>query len=188
MGALLSAVYLSQKWKAYRAFHAAVIQYGCKRPPKYAHRDPFFGTDLVKERQAAIQARRVHRFAMECFERYGKTYEEKFLDKKVINTMEGVNIQQVVAHSFHDYVKTFVVDLTPLFGPGIFLQDGALWKRSRDLIRPIFARSELSDVDSFAFHFERFLKKIPRDGSTIDLQVPLRQLVSSPFMKPCSYF
>jgi len=62
--------------------------------------------------------------AMENFERYGKTFEYKFFDKKIINTMEGANFQQVLANNFHDYVKIFLVDVATLFGLGIFFHDG----------------------------------------------------------------
>jgi hypothetical protein len=188
LGVFLTVLYLYKKWKAYRAFRAAVIQYGCQPPPKYAHRDPIFGSDLFKDRQAAWKEHRYNKFQMGNFEHYGKTFQEKFFDKKIINTMETTNIQQVLANNFHDYVKIFLVDVTALFGPGIFFQDGPVWKHSRALIKPIFARSELSDVDSFAFHFERFLSKISRDGSTVDLQPLLSKLVRSPFMKPSNYF
>lgn len=174
---LLAVIYSYQKWTSYRAFRAAAVQHGCKRPPKYPHRDPFFGTDLVKERRIASEAGRLLSSQAKYFERCGKTYEEKFFDVTIINTMEARNIQQVTALGFHDWAKANLISSAPMFGKGILFQDGAAWKHSRDIVKPTFSRAELSDVDFFGYHVDRFLEGIPLDGTTVDLQLPLHKLV-----------
>jgi cytochrome P450 len=58
----------------------------------------------------------------------------------------------------------------PVFGPGIFDTDGAAWERSRAMIRPNFARSQVADLDAFETHIAHLIDAIPRDGSTVDLQ------------------
>lgn len=170
-------LYFSRRWNSYRAFRAAAIQHGCQRPPKYRHRDPVFGYDLIEARKDAVKKGEQMKLVMEEFERYGKTWEEETFDSKVINTMEVRNIQEMAALSFHDYEKPNRAIFNPFLGHGIMSQDGAEWKHSRDLIKPIFSRAELSDLDLFARHFNRFLDKIPHDGTTIDLLPLLQKMV-----------
>ena len=69
--------------------------------------------------------------------------------------------------------------LAPFFGNGIFSQDGALWKHSRDIIKPLFTRAEISDVDSFRLYADRMFSLIPSDGSTVDIHPLLLKLVRS---------
>jgi cytochrome P450 len=38
------------------------------------------------------------------------------------------------------------------------------------LVRPNFTRAQVADLNSFEIHIQQFISKIPRDGSTVDLQ------------------
>lgn len=55
-------------------------------------------------------------------------------------------------------------------GDGIFTQDGAAWKHSRDLLRPQFSKQQYQDLDIFKEHVESLVANIPGDGEIIDLQ------------------
>ena len=116
---------------------------------------------------------------MKHFKLYGKTFEEQFFSTKIINTMEAANIQQATALSFHDWGKSPSRNASsfPFLGRGIFSEDGAFWKYSRDMVKPTFARSEISDVDSVSIFVNRLLDLIPRDESTIDIQPLIHKLV-----------
>jgi cytochrome P450 len=176
-------LYLLRRWNSYRTFRAAALRHGCQRPPKYRNRDPIFGYDLVEARKEAVQKGRQMKLVMEEFDRYGKTWEEETFDTKVINTMEVRNIQEIAALSFHDYKKPDRSIFNPFLGHGIMSQDGPEWKHSRDLIKPIFSRAELSDLEIFSRHFDRFLESIPRDGTTVDLLPPLQRMVRWRFVQ-----
>lgn len=65
----------------------------------------------------------------------------------------------------------------PLLGSGIFTTDGAQWDHSKTLIKPIFARAQISDLAYLKKHVMRMIGSIPRDSSTIDLQPLLKFLV-----------
>ncbi|TVY84310.1 Cytochrome P450 monooxygenase lepH [Lachnellula suecica] len=171
----LVATYGYQKWAAWRTRRALAITQGCQPPTKYPHKT-FSGYDLVEERTAAVKDGRQMELYMKHFEMYGKTWEETYLDIKVINTMEMRNIRHVCATGFEDYGKSSRKLFAPFLGDGIFSQEGPKWKHSRNLIRPTFSRSELSDMDFISVHVDRFLDFIPRDGSTIELQRPLHSL------------
>lgn len=173
--------YLYRIWAKSHAYRAAALEHGCQEPHKYPHKLPY-GIDMLRSRMAAIKAGRYNRLYLEQYQTYGKTWEENLAGTKVINSMEPANFQQVGSLSFQDYGKLAMRNkaLSPFLGNGIFSQDGALWKHSRDLIKPLFVRAELSDIDSFKVHVDRFLNLVPRDGSTVDLHPLLLKLVGDP--------
>ena len=181
---LLAAIrYLYRIWTKRHAYRAAAFKHGCQEPQKYPHKLPY-GIDMLRSRMAAIKAGRYNRLYLEQYQNYGKTWEENLAGTKVINSMEPANFQQVASLSFQDYGKLAMRNksLSPLLGNGIFSQDGSSWKHSRDLIKPLFMWAELSDIDSFKVHVNRFLDLIPRDGSTVDLHPLLLKLVGNPIL------
>ena len=66
-----------------------------------------------------------------------------------------------------------------LVADSVFISDGDVWKNSRDLLKPIFKRSQIADLHTLEFHVQHALNEIPADDSTIDLQELFRRLVSS---------
>lgn len=58
----------------------------------------------------------------------------------------------------------------PLFGDGIFTQDGQDWKHSRELLRPQFSYKQYQDLEVFHEHVDNFINNIPPDGGIVDLQ------------------
>jgi cytochrome P450 len=81
-------------------------------------------------------------------------------------------VKTILATKFQDYSlgKLRRDVFIPIFGHGIFDQDGAAWERSRGLIRPNFVRQQVADLDMFEVHMQHLMDNIPRDGSTVDLQ------------------
>lgn len=78
----------------------------------------------------------------------------------------------MLSSNFKDYIlgprrqSVFV----PVLGHGIFDTNGAAWERSRAMIRPNFTRAQVADLDTFETHIAHLINRIPRDGSTVDLQ------------------
>lgn len=87
-------------------------------------------------------------------------------------TIEPENVKTMLATNFKDWnLPDMRKDaFIPLFGRGIFTTDGAEWQHSRELLRPNFARSQVSDLEMLDGHVDSLLQAIPRDGSTVDLQ------------------
>lgn len=109
----------------------------------------------------------------ERFDKYGNTYVSKHMNFPTIHTIDPVNIKEVLATRFEDYkLSSFRVNaMLPLFGKGIFNVDGAKWSHSRALIRPSFAKHNISmHLNSLEPHVQNFLKAIPSNGTTVDLQ------------------
>ncbi|KAF7883261.1 uncharacterized protein EAF02_005181 [Botrytis sinoallii] len=155
---------------------AAAKQHGCKKVPRYPHRDSIWGTDLMKKRVKAVGEGHQMALFMKHFNEIGKTFEENFFGTRVINTIDVRNIQRVCALSFEDYGKPAQNFFKAFLGDGVLSLDGKAWKHSRDIVKHIFSRAEVSDMDTLGFHVDRFLDLIPSDGSEINLQEPLHNL------------
>jgi cytochrome P450 len=138
----------------------------------------------MKLRQVSIEQWWLMGLYMNHFHLFGKTWVEKAFNDKIINTMEKLNIQQFVTSSFKDYGKPSKSLFTPLVGDGIFSQDGPQWKHSRNLIKSTFFQPEISDLTSLRVHVDRFIRLVPRDGRTIDLQGLLHKLVPNLSLAP----
>lgn len=61
-------------------------------------------------------------------------------------------------------------------GKGIFTSDGAFWQHSRSILRPNFDKSLVSALDQFEPYVQKLITRIPKDGSTVDLQHLFHQL------------
>jgi cytochrome P450 len=148
---------------------------GCKPPPKYPHSEPFFGIDLFIE-NAKLSMK--GGFLERLVERYQNinggvwTYSVLLNGERAINTAEPENIKAVLATKFKDFElpPRRKAAFHPIFGHGIFSTDGKEWEASRALLRPNFARSQVGDLDTFETHISKLIARIPRDGSTVDLQ------------------
>lgn len=176
-------VYVSSRLVSSRAARKTINQHVCEPPSSYPQAKE---SELVKARTDATGNGSLMDLYMEHFGLYGKTWEEHFLGAKIINTMEARNFQQVTALAFQDWGKASTTHSTPFFGKGIFFMNGAEWKHARELVRPTFSKTEVSDVELIGRHVDRLIDMIPRDGSTIDLQLPLRKLVL--FLGPLAHY
>ena len=98
------------------------------------------------------------------------TFRQNLLGDEGINTVEPRNVEAILSTQFHNFgfglrAPTF----EPLLGDGIFTQEGAAWKHSREMLRPLFFSSR---VDSFAViqeHVEQLISLIPKD-QVVDFQ------------------
>ena len=57
-----------------------------------------------------------------------------------------------------------------MFGDGIFTQEGAAWKHSRELLRPEFAHKQYEKLEVFREAIDDLLDAIPDGGGIVDLQ------------------
>lgn len=166
-------------WGRNREVDALKKRHGCKNPPQYPHQDRVLGLDLAQLRMEAMKEGKFFKLYASQFERYGKTWEENWRGKPLINTTEPANVQQVGALAFEDYGKDpeRLKAQAPFFGPSIF-SDGPIWKEARGMVKPIFARAEISDMDHLASFVDRFMELLPDNGSLVDVQPLLHRLVS----------
>ena len=171
---------LYPNWRRRSEIRALKHRHGCKDPPKYPHKDPVWGSDMVHLRAEAMKEGRFLNLYDEQFDRYGNTFEEIWRGKSLIDTREPANIQHVAALAFEDYGKDpeRLQAQAPHMGPSI-LADGSIWKKARAMVKPVFSRAELSDIDHLASFADRFMGLLPDDGRMVDVQPLLSRLVIS---------
>lgn len=58
----------------------------------------------------------------------------------------------------------------PMFGDGIFVQEGEAWKRSRELLRPQLAYRQYEDLKVLQEPIDDLLNALPEAGGFVDLQ------------------
>jgi cytochrome P450 monooxygenase len=171
--------YFYRYLRRYQALQALAKQHGCKEVPRYPHQSWFGGLDLIRLRQEAVEQGRFLPLFEEHFALYGKTFEENFVGSRRINTIHSKNIQQILTTSINNFRKNppgrhFA---SPFFGESLTTTDGNLWRYSRNLVKPTFARAELSDIDGLGKFVDRMMKYIPTDGTTFDIQPLLHKMV-----------
>lgn len=181
--------YLYQKCVVYLTERSATQQYGCQKPPRYPHRD-LWGYDLDRDRRSTLAKGEGWKIYEKHFEQYGKTFEEHFFFQKTIITMEPANVKHLFAVEPKTFSKhesrTRIATVRKLLGSGIVtFDDGPEWKKSRELIKPIFSRGEIVDVNLIGKHVDRLIEAIPRDGSTFDVQLLLKKMVCSIELRFC---
>ena len=177
--ALATITLVYQKLSQYVAFYVKRQQTGCFRARRYPHSDPFFGYDLYKQRQRALREGNLQALYTRHFNRLGKTWEETFLDQRVINTMDIANHHYIHTVGFEEFGKPAARSKisAPILGKGIFMAEGTQWKQSRGIIKPIFAKADTENIEMMARHVDRFLALIPLDCSTFNIQPMLKKLV-----------
>lgn len=98
------------------------------------------------------------------FEKNGKTHVFHVGPSPLITTMDPENIKAMLATQFKDFcLIARYRALGPMLGDGIFTLDGHGWTHSRALLRPQFAREQVSRLDSIEHHFQILKKCIAKE-------------------------
>ena len=76
-------------------------------------------------------------------------------------TTDPANVETILSARFEDYSLGSRCQATlPLLGVGIFGQDGAAWKHSRELIRRQFARVQKQNLQVYVHHVEELVETL----------------------------
>ncbi|KAF6226498.1 hypothetical protein HO133_009364 [Letharia lupina] len=105
------------------------------------------------------------------FQDVGNTLEQKFLGTPAFGTIEPRNLEAMFSTRFADFGYGLRRQIFfPLLGDGIFTQDGAAWKHSRQMLRPQFSRQQYQDLDILCEHVDDLISCILEKGQSLDLQ------------------
>jgi len=147
---------------------------GCKPAKKVPTVDPILGLDILYKN---VKAYREHRALEwiddEWFRRTGaNTVILTTLGAAIIVTTEPENLKSILSVNFHGWNinDSRKKQFKDFLGYGIFTTDGDAWHRSRQMLRPSFERSQITDLEIFEKRVVALVKAIPKDGSTVDLQ------------------
>ena len=151
-----------------------IKQHGCKPIKRPRMIDPFLGLDFIWDFSKQVNEQRVLETTQGRFKALGTgTYQFSLLGATIIPTMEPDNVKSILALDFKSYSLGEIRKgpMVSLLGEGIFTTDGAAWQHSRDMLRPMFVRSQLlEDLEMFERHAHHLIEAIPKDSSTVDLQ------------------
>ncbi|EIT80479.1 cytochrome P450 CYP4/CYP19/CYP26 subfamily [Aspergillus oryzae 100-8] len=148
-------------------FDALLLQ-GCKlrklrqsssfrNPPRVQSRGPL-GIYNVLER-LRFRGDILDGYLARQFETYGFTHEIKELGLHAIITAQPENVRAILSTDFESFGpgKIRKRSMAPLLGEGLFTVDGEKWKHARNMLRPLFVKSNITDMALVQRHLERIL-------------------------------
>ncbi|KAG0649621.1 Cytochrome P450 [Hyphodiscus hymeniophilus] len=159
-----------------RQFEADVMfgeRHGClpiekKLPYKWP-----LALDVFKRQYDAAVAGNLMAFQSQYFKdtNVGQTFQVKLLGRIGYFTNDPKNIEAIVSTNFEDWGLRATRDgLYSMIGSGIFTQDGAPWKHSRELLRRQFMRIQYQDVKVFDGPIDDLLATLASSSGVVDLQ------------------
>ena len=156
---------------------AKAQELGCKPAPQLVNRWPL-GLEHIKDSFAADKAQRFPDFGCEWYAEMGnRTHTYSVLGSTNYMTNDPKNVQAILATQFKDFGLGHLRrnNFFPMFGNGIFTTDGQLWEHSRAMMRPQFAREQVSDLELEEEHLQNLMRALPTDNAgwtpEVDLQV-----------------
>ena len=130
------------------------------------------GLDLLVKAFRHAREMQVLQFFLDVVEGSGTTFEQNLLGARGVDTIDPKNIEAVLSTNFSDYsLGLRAPTFRPLLGSGIFTQDGAAWKHSRQLLRPQFASNRSQNFEQIKKCVENLIAAVPEDDDgVVDLQ------------------
>jgi cytochrome P450 len=104
-------------------------------------------------------------------EKYGLTHHNVGIAQNNFITVEPENVKAVLSTRFKDYElgDERNGNFGQLLGHGIFTSDGPEWERFRALLRPQFAREQISDLESSERHIQVLFRAIESHAATDEI-------------------
>lgn len=150
LAAVLSAVFLVVRYIAnvHRHYQQSKALH-CENPAEGS--SAFFGIPAFLRLSKAVREKRWIDYLADQFDIHGTTFRQRFLSRRLITTIEPENIKAILATQFKDFcLGTRHEQFDPLLGDGIFTLDGAGWSHARGMLRPQFARDQVTIIQSLS--------------------------------------
>jgi cytochrome P450 len=174
IGTLLvgSFVYVAFGWWKLRQSRQELERINKCLPPRgvYRNLEPFIAFDMILSLLSAARKKKMLEWFDGNFQTYGPTFVVRTIPKYAVHTIEADNIKTAYSLRFEDWsVRPARQSFKHLMDGSTFMSDGAAWSHSRGILRPMFVKDRITDLDLYEAHFQKLLKLIPEDGSTFDL-------------------
>ena len=148
----------------------------CEPAPKPSRRDPFGLFELLEILKAQREERGPQHI-VHLIDKIGTdthTIQIRILESPVVITRDPENAKAVLQSNDFDIGPHRANGFKPLLGLGLPTLRGKAWQNSRSLLRPQFARDQISDLDLQGRHLKTLSEglEIKQDGWTdrVDLQ------------------
>ncbi|KAI1419969.1 cytochrome P450 alkane hydroxylase [Xylaria sp. FL1777] len=173
LGLLLGSLVLYRYFKTRRqqkALDAIAHEHGCLPPPLLQNQRPL-GVDRLEQIFRAEAESRLMELFLFHFRKTGYTLKQVFLLIPAYGTVDPANLEAMFSTNFSDWSFGPRRDITfPMFGDGIFTQEGDAWKHSREMLRPQLFHRQYEDLQVFQQPVEDLLRVLPKAGGVVDLQ------------------
>lgn len=160
----------SIRFRRWRAAEAA--RRGCLPAPTLPKQD-LIGLRRLKDSIKATREERGPQYVVDAMNELGHdvhTLRLPVLDYELLVTRDPENVKAMFATQSQDFdIGTHRQNsFMPLLGQGVFTSRGEDWKHSRALVRPQFARDQVTDLDLFEQHVQALFNvlKIGQDNWT----------------------
>lgn len=109
-----------------------------------------------------------------------KTVEMTIAGRRFIFTTDPENIKAILSTQFDDYGKgpVFHKEWRDFLGDSIFVTDGDEWRNSRNLIRPQFIKTRVSDLEIFEKNLNILMGMMGGSGQEVDISELFYRLIS----------
>ncbi|PVH94679.1 cytochrome P450 alkane hydroxylase [Periconia macrospinosa] len=151
---------------------AVAERHGCLPATRLQNQRPW-GIDRLEQIFRADAESRLMELFLFHFRQTGSTLEQKFLGTKAYGTIEPANLEAIFSSNFKDFgIGPRRAITFPMFGDGIFTQEGPAWKHSRDLLRPQLQHKQYEDLEVFEEAVDDLIDLLKKESENgiIDLQ------------------
>jgi len=100
----------------------------------------------------------------------GKTISIRVLGSTRVQTTEPENVKAVSLSKDFEVGWQRRKAFEPMTGDGIFSATGEAWTHGRALLRPVFSRTQIVNLERYEKHVQHLLARIPRDNTVVDVQ------------------
>lgn len=146
---------------------------GCEPAVVHQPVEPFSGFDFEMRMYSHIP------FLYELHQRYGKTFQVRTLTRLLtVCTIAPDNIRAINTSKDFGVEPMRLPGLEYFCGKGFITTDGSIRKQARKLLKPSFETNNIRDLNVLRSEIDKLLQRLPKDGSTIDLQ-PLLYVTAS---------
>ncbi|KAK8154889.1 putative cytochrome 52A4 [Phyllosticta citrichinensis] len=135
-----------------------------------------WGLDLVYRTLNAVWNNQAYEMWHTIFYTYGNpnnpyTVESRLGGMRMIFTADPENIKAILAAQFHDFGKgeRFNREWHDFLGDSIFTTDGDAWYQGRQMLRPLFLKDRISDLELHEKHVQVLMEHFGGDGQTVDI-------------------
>ncbi|KAM0794362.1 cytochrome P450 [Usnea florida] len=163
---------LSRRREEHRLEATFSSQHQCQPPAVLQGKWPL-SLDLLVKCIKADNAGQILRFFISILEDTGYTHAQYLFGLRSINTVDPENIEVLLSTQFKDFtLGAREQNFRPLLGHGIFTQNGAEWKQSRDLLRPVFNHQRTEYFTHIKHAVDNLLARVtePTKEGFVDLQ------------------
>jgi len=157
---------------AHRRRQAFKTLHGCKDAHVYPTLDPLASIDFGLTMKRIVEDGTFYQFFKSNFETYGSTWFVSSLLDRILFTNDPENTKAFLTTKAEDYsVGDARGTMGEIMGQGPLTSDDQVWSHARAMLRPVFVKDSISDIERLEEHMQALLMNIPTDGSTTDLKL-----------------